>query len=245
MSESRLRSYLRKADTTSPTGHVRLLPVVFTDSKGYSLENNINVNFDRNIRWWCESGAKIEDRYNWLKRELPTHLYNLGDIALYIWLGTCDLTTKNEDTGFINLTSTGNASTDHVINYLEKFKTYLDDNQHVHLTFLEIPVYSIKAYNESKGHQNPILLKAEDRTLAEQVIEVNRKIRQLNNDLNTHSPDFSVFLKANSRHRTRSHVSTVQYYNYKLYRDGIHPGQLLARAWLREIAKRVKLDCWT
>ena len=113
----------------------------------------------------------------------------------------------------------------------------------------EIPVYSIKEYNKNKGHTDPGTFTKQD-ILANQIYLVNETIRHLNQQLNTHSPNFSFFLQARKqitkkRHRQRKQKTVVlQYYNYKLYRDGIHPGQNLARVWLTELGNIIKLDCW-
>jgi len=32
---------------------------------------------------------------------------------------------------------------------------------------------------------------------------------------------------------------------YQVYKDGIHPGDLLAKAWLCKIEEQSKRDCWT
>jgi hypothetical protein len=51
------------------------------------------------IVWWCKKGAKIEGSLAWLKRNIDRNLQNLGDIALYVWLGTCNLTSKDGPAG--------------------------------------------------------------------------------------------------------------------------------------------------
>ncbi|VDI08651.1 Hypothetical predicted protein [Mytilus galloprovincialis] len=237
------KMYLRSSQVSSKIVVSQMSPSLIA-SKGFSLRNNIVEQFDNNIVWWCKQSVKIEQSYSWLKRILPTKLYQLGDIALYIWLGTCNLTTKTPDSKYINLTSEETSSIEHITKHLENFKKLIAEYPQVKLTFLEIPVYSIKAYNQHQGHTEPLIFRDQDKALAEQIHIVNQEIRNLNQSINTHSPDFSVFLKARSQHRTRSHRDTWEYFNFNLYRDGIHPSQHLAQVWLREIAKRIKIDCW-
>ena len=105
-------------------------------------------------------------------------------------------------------------------------------------------MYSLKNWNEHCKHKDPSTFKDQDKQLQAQIITLNKEIRKLNVDLNTNSPDFSVFLKASCRHRTRSRHDTWHYYNFNLHLDGIHPGRNLARVWLREISDRIRADCW-
>jgi hypothetical protein len=43
-----------------------------------------------------KSGAKIEDSTQWLKSNISKKIINHGDIWLYVWMGTCNLTSKNK-----------------------------------------------------------------------------------------------------------------------------------------------------
>lgn len=246
MSETKLKKYLIKARKTfkPPTGRLKRKPVILTDSRGFTLQDAINHPFDQNITWWCKSSVKIEDSFKWLKRKLPTKLYELGDITLYIWLGTCNLTTKDSTSKYLSLTSSNNESVDHIIKHFHLIKDYVSEFENVKLVFLELPVYSIKKYNTDKKHKDPQTFKESDKKLETQVQSVNAEIRNLNRELDTISPDLSLFLQARKQQRVRSHHRTVFYYNYELYTDGVHPGLNLSRAWLRDISERIKKDCW-
>jgi hypothetical protein len=218
-------------------------------------------------------------KWAWLKRNIDRNLQNLEDIALYFWLGTCNLTSKDKSR-FISLSTQNNETLDHIIRTLLEFKSFLADYTQVKLTFLEVPiysmavaqwrqmrqmphfwngkcnllkankiffffkiclnspplphfiqtrttaVYSLKNWNEHCKHKDPSTFKDQDKQLQAQIITLNKEIRKLNLDLNTNSPDFSVFLKASCRHRTRSRHDTWYYYNFSLYIDCIHPGQI-------------------
>jgi hypothetical protein len=243
MSETKLSKYLQKTVVNVPAGPRLRIPVILSDSKGFSLRNQITHPFDNNIVWWCKKGAKIEGSLAWLKRNIDRNLQNLGDIALYVWLGTCNLTSKDKSR-FISLSSQNNETIDHIIRTLLEFKRFLTDYTQVKLVFLEVPIYSLKNWNEHCKHKDPSTFKDQDKQLQVQIFNLNKEIRKLNLDLNTNSPDFSAFLKANCRHRTRSRHDTWHYYNFNLYLDGIHPGRNLARVWLREISDRIRTDCW-
>ena len=67
------------------------------------------------------------------------------------------------------------------------------------VTFLETPVYSIKNWNESKGHKDPNVFVKQDENLSKQIYTLNGKVKEINNSLGTHSPDFSSDLRANDK----------------------------------------------
>ena len=224
MSEKKLKNYLDKHSIAPPAVKSTRRPVILSDSKGTYLKSNITEYHHQNILWWCKGGAKIEDSYSWLKRNLAARLYEIGDIALYIWIGTCNLTTKSGNT--IGLTSTDNTTVDHIAQYIDKTEEFLSDFKQVKVTFLELPVYSIKSYNsyystgdtDTKGNkqqdinnnqqdnnnnQQTKTYKQQDEYLAYQINLANEKIRSTNLALNTHSPNFSFFLQARKQHRVR------------------------------------------
>ena len=111
---------------------------------------------------------------------------------------------------------------------------------------METPVYSIKNWNESKGHKDPNVFVEQDENLSTQIYTLNGKVREINNSLGTHSPDFSSDLRANDKYRCGKDrkLKTKQYYNFKLYSDGIHPDSLLSKTWLRKISEQAKRDFW-
>ena len=243
MSEVKLANYLSKSNFNPPIGPRQFTPVILSDSKGKYLKDNIVNSFDNNIVWWCRSGANIEDSFKWLKANIDNKLKTLVKIRLYIWLGTCNLTSKDKGI-HISLRSTNDDTVNHIIEQLHTFQTFLAGYPQVQYTFLEIPVYSIIHWNKSHNHPDTTIFKEQQTLLENQVQKVNDEIRKLNCEIGTNSPDFSKFLKASTRHRTRSKYTTWKYFNFNLYRDGIHPGQSLARVWLREIGDRIKTQCW-
>ena len=94
MSEIKLQNYLARPRTPVPA-HKIYTPVFLFDSKGYGLQSQVDHNhsIERQIVWWNQSGATIEDQYNWLKSNLAAQLTQLENIHLLVWLGTCNLTT--------------------------------------------------------------------------------------------------------------------------------------------------------
>jgi hypothetical protein len=63
------------------------------------------------------------------------------------------------------------------------------------VTFLEIPIFSIKEWNEHNKHKTPDQFKDQDLKLEEHVYNLNNKIRTTNVENNNHSPIFSTDIK--------------------------------------------------
>lgn len=74
-----------------------------TDSKGRYLRELYNSDIEREIIWWDYSGRTTSKGYSWLVDNLDRQITHLGNVHVYIWLGTCDLTTY--DHSFISLSS--------------------------------------------------------------------------------------------------------------------------------------------
>ena len=242
MSETKLVKYLQRP-VAPVNDSLNYTPVILSDSKGFCLRNQITNPVDRHIKWWCKSGSKVQDSYSWLNNNIHSRIKNIGKIHIYIWLGTCNLTTKCKKK--ITLNSQGDQTVDYIVQYFNKFIELLNQYPSSKLTFLEVPVYSIKGYNKSTDDNLNQEYKTLDKELERQIFVLNGHIRQLNTQLNASSPNFSIHLKVSSKRRTRSRTETVHYFNYSLYSDGIHPKQNLALVWLREISERIKTDCWS
>lgn len=240
MSESKLIKFLQKP-LVNAKGKLQRIPVILADSKGFYVRDQVNNQIDRNIRFWCKGGSRIQDSYNWLKRNINSKIQYTGDIHLYVWLGTCNLTSKNKN-GKLALTMQNDDTIEFITAYFHKFIELMKRYPNSRLTFLETPVYSIKTYNKPKPDDKARTeqLKELDKELQLQVYKLNGKIRELNISLNTASPNFSIHTKASAKKFGKS----IQYYNYNLYTDGVHPKQNLARVWLREISNYMRVDCW-
>ena len=107
------------------------------------------------------------------------------------------------------------------------------------IIFLEIPLYSIRKWNETKGHPNPDCLFSHDLALYERLSLVNDYIKQVNEKINMKSQRFRLDLRRTRKSKTRSNYRRVGI-TFSGYKDGIHPEPLLARCWLKELLNR----CW-
>jgi len=125
-----------------------------------------------------------------------------GDIWLYIWIGTCNLTSKNKN--YIALRSQTNAEIEYIKTIYKEIIEIIKKYPGSKLTFLETSIYSIKKWNAGKGHKNPETFNEQDEQLSEQIYQLNGIVRDLNKELGSHSPEFSSDLLINNKHRSGS-----------------------------------------
>lgn len=244
MSKTKLLKQLER-QIPAPSGERTHTPVVLSDSKGKRLEKKVGTPNETNLKWWSKSGETTQKGYNWLKNHFKAKTRKHGQIWLYVWYGTCDLTTKNKK--YIALTSETDSAIDNAAKYLTKIKELVKQYPGCKVTFLETPVYSIVEFNKDRGHKSPEDFKEQDQKLEQQVYKLNEKIRGLNKEEYTHSPLFTTDIIHNSKtiknKKTRT-STTRKTFSFWLYIDGIHPGSLLAKVWLRKITQHAVNNCW-
>ena len=106
MSKGKLQKYLARP-FQNPTGTQTITPIILSDSKGYSLRDQATNSVEQSIKWWCIAGRNSTQALDWLRQNIDEQIGHYDNIALYIWIGTCDLTTKNKQC--ISLTSCDNS----------------------------------------------------------------------------------------------------------------------------------------
>ena len=218
-------------------------PVLLSDSKGLRLQTQVRVNPETLIRFWCYPGATAENRLRYLTNNLHNQLVNLQRITLFVWVGTCNLTTKRSD-GFIELSSEGNSAAYQLINTLKDIyhftRTFGPD---VKLVFLHLPLYSIYHSNLSHGQRDAGNFIEQDVLLHRQIKIVNNYINDTNRLLGTYTPQFSEDLLASKRNSAYS-LRTKYKYKFVLYTDGVHHKPLLAKLWLARICRLIRDFCY-
>ena len=129
--------------------------------------------------------------------------------------------------------------------YYNKIINLVQQYENCKVTILETPVYSIYHWNCHRKHKSPDEFKDQDSTLADQVIRLKTKVKELNDGINSHSPKFSNDLQIKSKYKKRGHITpaTRTQYNFNLYTDGVHPDNLLAKTWLKKIVDKAQLNC--
>ncbi|KAK3100171.1 hypothetical protein FSP39_015731 [Pinctada imbricata] len=243
MTESKLEKFLSKP-TPSTSGKRLQQPVILSDSKGKWLQREITNEADGELIWWSKSGAKIEDSTRWLRTNIARKIIQLRDVWLYVWLGTCNLTAKNKK--YISLKSETDEEILRIEKYYKEIIKIVDKYPGSKITILEIPLYSIKCWNQNKGHKNPSAFEDQDTKLEQQILKLNTRIRTINASLGNHSPSFTSDIYKTSKIKSGSERTSKlrKYYNFNLLADGIHPGKLVAKVWLKKISDQTKRDCW-
>ncbi|KAK3101656.1 hypothetical protein FSP39_005248 [Pinctada imbricata] len=237
------KKYIEKP-RSAPIGDRKLQPIILSDSKGNWLKNHVSDDVEKQIIWQSKSGARIADSTNWLKRNIAKSIINYGDIWLYVWIGTCDLTSKNKK--YISLRHNNEDGIREITTKYREINDIIRKYPGSKLTILETPIYSIKKWNEGKGHKDPATFEDQDEELASQINALNREAREINKSLGSHSPEFTSDLQTNRKVKVGDNrqLRTIKRYNFNLYADGIHTGTLLSKAWLKKITEQIKRDCW-
>lgn len=240
MTESRIRKTIR--DLTSKIesqDSTNFKPIILSDSKGryLRLSQTREEESRSKIVWWGKSGAKVEDRLDWLKYNFDREASKYSNIIVFIWLGTCDLTSKKND-GSICL-----AERESNVDYIEaKFRdidTFLK-SRGCKTIFLEVPYFSIRYWNKIKCHCNPDQYIDDDITLKNQIDILNGRIVDINRANNSLSPKLNIDLE-NSR-AVKGRGRTKYSINWRLIKDGVHPDRLVSEVWFLKLKYYIGLN---
>ena len=123
-------------------------PIFISDSKGNYIRNHSDLieDFGYTIDFICKGGARFQDYYHWLTRNLHKKVHEFGNIVLFIWLGTCDLTSRQGK--YIDLRHRDDATAISNLKFqIDRYCAFVSNFKTVKLVFLEIPPYSIEVWN--------------------------------------------------------------------------------------------------
>lgn len=213
---------------------------LLTDSKGYSLErahDSCRTEIAPIIFLpLAGSGIRSNDHCDSLLGSLSRISRNAHPLVL-IWFGTCELTYKRNK--FLYLRDNNEQRINLITNLYQTFKDLiLLRNNRATVVFLNIPQYSIIVWNENKGHHNSKSFTGDQEQLIHHINLLNANINTLNG--NICMPIFSIDLTRTTR---RKNSGTQYKINFNLYRDGVHPGPLLAELWLKRICLLIHNHC--
>ncbi|CAG2243268.1 unnamed protein product [Mytilus edulis] len=222
MSERKLEKYLKRK-LPEITSEKSSTPILISDSKGNYLKTHIETEIDHKIRWYCERGRSTIAGYSWLESNIQRLTDRLDSVHVYVWLGTCDLTPYKRP--FISLALPTDNILQTIFDTYDKFITLLAKYPNSHITFLEIPIYSIVEWNKYQKHQQPSSFTPQDELLISQLEKLNCYIKELNTQLATNpSPMLSVDISHNQSRNSKSKKHLTRHnYNFTLYKDVIHP----------------------
>lgn len=237
MSQNRLKKYSDSFDFGEQTFHVT--PIVLSDSKAKYLKCCVNKrsSFESKPEWVYRGGWTSANGLQWVNENLRQFKQQHGPVCLFVWLGTCNLTQKNGK--YISLRNQSSKVLCLFREDLKKIREICSSNN-VKVVFFHIPYYSIKAWNQSKGHKSPENFSEEDKQLQNLVDQANCFIDELNCENSVSSPKFNLDL---ARSRKSKGKRARHYMNFNLYTDGIHPSKGLARAWLVSLLKNALQFC--
>ncbi|CAG2224564.1 unnamed protein product [Mytilus edulis] len=185
-----------------PPGFQHKTAILVSDSKGYTLRNNC-LQKEFPLETWCKSGATTEVLVNLIKTRIAKAIKRHHHIIIYLWSGTCDLTTKEGK--YIKLKFHNNRAIKIIEDQYKRAISIIDSYQHAEIKFIDCPLISISNWNKSKGHKRPETYKVEDFLATKQIQELNGKIYELNRRLNKTSVKISkYFSEAQEKERTNT-----------------------------------------
>lgn len=240
MNERKIREQISKLRVDPLIAPLRT-PVLLSDSKGFYLKDQVTINPERFLEFWGDRGDSADDCLHFLRTHLSDEVERLGQISLFIWIGTCDLTIKTGK--YIDVSSHDSSSAYKLIEKLKQIYLFVRHfKESVRLTFLQIPVYSIYEWNSKYGRDWDNY-QAKDVILHKNISIVNNYISDLNRILNVAvSPQFSEDLQKSKK---KNPSSKIKYsYAFDMYTDGIHPSPVLAKLWLTRLCKLVHDTCY-
>ena len=238
MSKYRIAKYNRRPNNFK--GPLKYKPILVSDSKGNRLREHTHIIEDTgySIEFACRGGLRFLDQYFWLKNNLQRKVNIHHYVCLYIWLGSCDLTSKKNIVYFDNQNrrrrrsyielrhNSDTAAVTYIQNQIKKYLDFVSQFPTVKIVFLKVPYYSIQKYNKYLGNENCADYREQDFMLTERIDLINDHIQEVNKFLGVTSinfkKDLSEFRKASGAYASRSSL------DFSSYSDGLHPDRELA-----------------
>lgn len=183
-----------------------------------------------------EGVEQTQRRGNWLSQNICSLVRTNNKVSIYVWVGTCDFTLK--EGRFISIKPDISSSLVKFKENLDSIKRLANQEPTVKLTFLQLPIFSITEWNKTKGHANPDSFKDSDQDLHRYIKSANQYIGELNDSLGTTTPKFNQDLIKSTKGRPDGKIRYL--INNHLLKDGVHPSQLLAKVWMKNILKKLQ-----
>lgn len=235
MSERDLENFLTRHPVTLPERDSKYVAVLLSDSKGKRLKYCDENIVDFPLEYLCTSGSTTLDCKRHLESKLPEIEAKYKKPAfVYVWTGTCDITKRSKG-GAIEIRQSGEEIPCKVVEAYNQIKDYVLKRSG-RIKFIGVPVYSVSIYNRNRAKHTSDNWEA-DREVSLQVAHLNNSISTLNNGLGRSTLKFNAdVIKCHKKKNTT---------NFKLLSDGLHPGQLLTKKWLRKLQIDIVKNCFT
>lgn len=228
-------------------------PILLADSKARYIKAHESLieQFGYSVDFNFFGGARFLDYYTWLQQNLASKVEEYGQIVLYVWLGTCDLTVKQTDyqkvghryrkVQYIDLRHASDAfSVAYVKQQIDKFRRFVSYFPSVQIVFLKIPCYSIVGYNKHLRYPQSDKFLENEYVLNERIGILNDYIKEVNSDSGFNTPRFKKDL---IKYRKRAGHEQKRKLDYSGYFDGLHPGVTLAKTWMKRIVIHMLNAC--
>ena len=228
-------------------------PIFLSDSKARYIQSHVYFikQFGYEIEFNFFGGARFWNYFIWLQKNLASKVEKYGDIVLYIWLGTCDLTVKHteyQNVGnkvkklqYIDLRHTSDSfAVNYIKEQVDKFIQYVSNFPSVKIVFLEIPCYSIVQYNKHLRYPQSDGFLEKEYILNERIGIINDYIREVNLSSGLTTPRFKFDL---IKYRKKAGGVLKRTLDYSGYFDGLHPGTTLAKTWMKRIVVHMLYFC--
>lgn len=238
LSKPKIDNFLRRK--VSPRqGSLHYIPVLLSDSKGFAIKRRIGLNF---VEFWCEPGWRAAPAVDFLEKHLKTNQDK--SFLIYIWIGTCDISEKEDR--FTRVRTWDNTVVDHIVSQYHRVITIVKQYPNTKVKFIEVPCFSIFAYNKFKGHTSPDSFKVHDTEICRQVEHLNSVIREINSGIKERTLPFNSNL---NRRRKDTNKKTGSFrirtsYKFAAYYDGIHADKDLALIWTKRLTDDINFNCF-
>ena len=242
MSLAKIEKFLRDTTTVDQgLPNLRVTPIILTDSKGRYLKSQISSQIEGSVVWWYGGGWNSDKGLSFLTENIKDAQCRHVRVHVYVWLGTCDLTIRTGTKGHICLNPIHGG--ENLVQNLEKISD-LGRSRKFKVTFLELPVYSIREYNKYHKHSDPESFSEDDKELQLRIKAVNEHIVRINESNQVISTKIPRFNNDLSNKRKNKGKRSRKYYTFGLLKDGLHPNDRLSKCWLRKICIKIRFDCY-
>ena len=242
--QHKLSKYINKPNPLPPISSRTSVPILLSDSKGRYLRDVVSNRIQNDIKFYPFSGHTSSKTLQWVEENLASKVESYGNVSLYVWTGTCDFTVKGSRQ-HLSVNPDPHVVTKFSQN-LKAIKRHVKSFGHqACVTFLEVPIYSINRWNVAHGHDDTDPQTNID--LSTLLQDANLHVQHINDSMSKRSPKFTLDLlntrRVGSGNRPGRRRAVI--YDYDMYLDGIHPGPLLSKYWLRKIQENIQATCFS
>lgn len=209
-------------------------------SKGFAIKRRIGLDF---VEFLCEPGWRTAPAVDFLDNYLKAN--SNKKCLIYIWLGTCDISVKEGK--FTRVRCWDNSVIDHILYQYHRVIEIVNQYPNTKVKFIEVPCFSVFAYNKFKGHTDPDSFKDQDKEICRQVEQLNSSIREINSSITERTLPFNCDIKRRRKdtNRRKGGLPSIPVsYTFAAYYDGIHADADLALICTKRLTDDINLHCF-